>query len=273
MKVRTACPFLCLIYNLLHLVQGLNHTVFNPAKLDKLVMGSETIISLMLCNKSFDARLTFNTVSLVVENSKIASIAGDFAKNITTLDGKNKCTVNFTVKGNLLGRTMARVLKSNSKPSSVVERKSRGTTKAIGGTDDDESEDSDADDVLMIVVVKGKPLLTRIFTISVAVLVSLTYVNMGCSLDMDIVKSVIKKPIAPAVGLICQYICMPLVSIFFIHFIYQLCCFQGLHICRRKNNAWLLVGDSCIQIRTPGALPVVCLMPERLIKCAVNLTL
>lgn len=37
--------------------------------------------------------------------------------------------------------------------------------------------------------------------------------GFGCTLNLDIVKSILRRPIAPAVGFSCQYILMPLVSI------------------------------------------------------------
>ena len=64
---------------------------------------------------------------------------------------------------------------------------------------------------LTISVVRPMSQITKIFTISVAVLVSINYINMGCALDMDVVLSVLKRPIAPTIGFVCQYSFMPLV--------------------------------------------------------------
>lgn len=220
MKVRTSCPFLLFIYSFMNLVNGLNNTVFHPTKLEKLVMGSERVVSVWLCNNinmsQMDVKLTFTSISLVVDNPKIAYVSGDPIKTIKKLDGKYSCSVNFTIKGNLLGRTSARLVKSKSNPRFVEKRNSdqiQGTSNSDGNEDGDDDDDDDA--ILPIVVIKQNSFLSKVFVSSVAILVSLSYINMGCSLDIEVVKSVIKKPIAPGVGLICQYICMPLVSIFY----------------------------------------------------------
>ncbi|XP_077502451.1 sodium-dependent organic anion transporter-like [Amblyomma americanum] len=46
----------------------------------------------------------------------------------------------------------------------------------------------------------------------IGVLVALNNVNVGCQLDMRVVLSQVKRPIAPAIGMFCQFIFMPLVS-------------------------------------------------------------
>lgn len=46
----------------------------------------------------------------------------------------------------------------------------------------------------------------------IGVLVALNNVNVGCQLDMQVVLAQIKRPIAPAIGMFCQFIFMPLVS-------------------------------------------------------------
>ena len=37
-------------------------------------------------------------------------------------------------------------------------------------------------------------------------------VGMGCKIDLDVVKEVLRRPIAPTIGFCCQFIVMPLVS-------------------------------------------------------------
>lgn len=46
----------------------------------------------------------------------------------------------------------------------------------------------------------------------IGVLVGLNNVNVGCQLDMHVVLSQIKRPVAPAIGMFCQFIFMPLIS-------------------------------------------------------------
>ena len=72
-------------------------------------------------------------------------------------------------------------------------------------------QDATNSNQMEIIVKRKQRLLSTIFTISVVTLVSLNYINMGCALDIDVVKAVLKKPIAPLVGFASQFIFMPLV--------------------------------------------------------------
>ncbi|KAK3085534.1 hypothetical protein FSP39_004776 [Pinctada imbricata] len=55
-------------------------------------------------------------------------------------------------------------------------------------------------------------MLGKIFTGIVIVLVCVANVAMGCKTDLQVVKSTLKKPIAPITGLSSQFILMPLIS-------------------------------------------------------------
>lgn len=65
---------------------------------------------------------------------------------------------------------------------------------------------------LPISIVRKKTIQSKLFSYSVAVLVSLAYINMGCAMDLEVVKKTLKKPIGPAIGFICQYLIMPMIS-------------------------------------------------------------
>lgn len=54
--------------------------------------------------------------------------------------------------------------------------------------------------------------LSSIFSTSLGVLIGIVYVNMGATIDLEVVKGIAKKPIGPLVGLVCQYIGMPLIA-------------------------------------------------------------
>jgi sodium/bile acid cotransporter 3/5 len=57
--------------------------------------------------------------------------------------------------------------------------------------------------------------IDKAFIYTIAILVSVAFINMGCMLDLEIVKATLKKPIGPAIGFCCQYIFMPMVNIQF----------------------------------------------------------
>lgn len=62
-----------------------------------------------------------------------------------------------------------------------------------------------------VAVIRKPRAVDKAFIYTVAVLVSVAFVNMGCMLDLEIVKATLKKPIGPVIGFCCQYIFMPLV--------------------------------------------------------------
>ena len=63
-----------------------------------------------------------------------------------------------------------------------------------------------------VAIVQTSRTLVRIFTYVIMVMVILNTINMGCALDLQVVKECFKKPIGPAVGALSQFIVMPLVS-------------------------------------------------------------
>ncbi|XP_071524910.1 ileal sodium/bile acid cotransporter-like isoform X2 [Panulirus ornatus] len=54
--------------------------------------------------------------------------------------------------------------------------------------------------------------ITDIFTLLLAVLVGFVYFFMGATLDLKVVKGIIKKPVGPFVGVFCQYAFMPTIA-------------------------------------------------------------
>lgn len=64
-----------------------------------------------------------------------------------------------------------------------------------------------------VAVIREKRIVDNVFIAAVAFLVFFSNMGMGCKVDLDVVKEILKKPIAPSIGFCCQYIIMPLVSI------------------------------------------------------------
>uniref|UniRef100_A0A6A7GBX6 Ileal sodium/bile acid cotransporter-like n=1 Tax=Hirondellea gigas TaxID=1518452 RepID=A0A6A7GBX6_9CRUS len=61
-------------------------------------------------------------------------------------------------------------------------------------------------------VLNKDQILNKIFSASLGVLIGLIYVNMGATINLDVIKEIAKKPIGPVVGLVCQYGGMPLIA-------------------------------------------------------------
>jgi sodium/bile acid cotransporter 3/5 len=69
-------------------------------------------------------------------------------------------------------------------------------------------------------VVRSERFIDRLFTYSVAVLVSVIYINFGCALDWSTFKKTVRRPIGPIIGFTSQFLIMPLVSFIFLYKIY-----------------------------------------------------
>lgn len=63
-----------------------------------------------------------------------------------------------------------------------------------------------------IIITRDQRLIDKLFIISVATLVSILYINFGAALDFEKVKSVLWRPIGPAIAFGCHFLFLPLVS-------------------------------------------------------------
>jgi hypothetical protein len=124
-------------------------------------------------------------IELRVANEQVVTIT---TPRLFFLNDSAPDNFTFTLLGRFLGRTEVEMVLRNSKGVTFARRR------------------------LPIAVERPMNTLNHIFIYSIIALVSMAYVNMGSTLDLDVVKKVIKKPVAPAVGLACQYGFMPLVS-------------------------------------------------------------
>lgn len=69
-----------------------------------------------------------------------------------------------------------------------------------------------ATNALNVVIIREKRTIDTIFTVTVAVLVSVIYINFGAALQMDKVKEILRRPVGPAIGFFGQFLVMPLLS-------------------------------------------------------------
>ena len=65
---------------------------------------------------------------------------------------------------------------------------------------------------VQISVIRKERIVDHLFVAVVTLLMMLAYVGMGCAVDLGTVKEVLKKPVAPIIGFMSQYVIMPLVS-------------------------------------------------------------
>ena len=65
---------------------------------------------------------------------------------------------------------------------------------------------------LNVTVLQGRSVLNRLFIVVVFINLILLSFGFGCRLRLDNLKDILKRPVAPAIGLSCQIILMPLVN-------------------------------------------------------------
>ena len=79
-----------------------------------------------------------------------------------------------------------------------------------------DSDDVCAGDVVKeaeyeVVVVRHPKVEQQVFRLGVAGFLVILNFGFGCSLDLEVVKEILRRPFAPALGFCCQYVMMPLV--------------------------------------------------------------
>lgn len=153
---------------------SLHHCMMNEIRLEE----REQIPIKINCSQY----VTFNKWDVLVENDKVASLELSDSTN-SYPEGT------IFVRGLFLGH--ARLLLTPL---------------------DNNTTNSSSPQILNVTVTRKKSILDIIFIISVTTMMALSYIGMGCAIDLQVVKEVLKKPVAPSIGFCCQYLLMPLVS-------------------------------------------------------------
>ncbi|XP_011303911.1 P3 protein [Fopius arisanus] len=65
---------------------------------------------------------------------------------------------------------------------------------------------------LMVTVTRPERVIDTLFTVSVATLVSILYINFGCAMDWSVCRETLSRPIGPLIGGVCQFLLMPLLA-------------------------------------------------------------
>ena len=67
-------------------------------------------------------------------------------------------------------------------------------------------------DYYSVIVLRNRRLVDDIFRYGIIFLACVLYIGFGCKVRLQTIKRILKKPIAPAIGILSQFIVMPLVS-------------------------------------------------------------
>ncbi|XP_050395539.1 ileal sodium/bile acid cotransporter isoform X1 [Patella vulgata] len=132
---------------------------------------------------------TYVEALFVVDNSKKAEIIGE---TLLVLNESSIGEVSFKVTGKIIGRTYLNVL--------VREHESNnGANETL------------LEKFELIVTRVSRPIDTA-FNVVIITLVVVATMAMGCKIDPEVVKATLKRPVAPVIGLLSQFLFMPTVS-------------------------------------------------------------
>lgn len=101
---------------------------------------------------------------------------------------------------------------------------------------------------LPVTVIREERVIDTVFTASVAILVSILYINFGAALDLPVLMTIAKRPIGPVIGFLAQFLFMPLLSYGLGHLLfpdsYELqlgLFFTGVSPAGGASNIWTVV--------------------------------
>jgi len=175
--------------------------LFDPTKLDGLIENSEQPVQVS-CNRSVQH---FDSVTLKIVSAD-PGIAAVSSQKVILCQCEPVTTSNlsrFAIRGRFLGRTVINIETLNA---TQLTRSVNGQTLTVVNAS------------LPLVnyhvsVVRKERFIDHLFIGLVSFMVICANIGMGCKIDLAVVKEVLTKPIAPAVGFSCQYLIMPLVSV------------------------------------------------------------
>jgi len=169
---------------------------FGPEMSEKITEGETKTIEFQLTNmEDFDNR--FLEVEVKSIHPEIASI--QYVGNSNDFSPNTNWTSSFNLTAKFLGYSQI-VVELWGNVSTNQQAKGRELVAQSGFG--------------KVAVVRHPRTIDKAFIYTIAILVSVAFINMGCLLDLEIVKATLKKPIGPAIGFCCQYLFMPLVATF-----------------------------------------------------------
>lgn len=74
-------------------------------------------------------------------------------------------------------------------------------------------ENIEGNNIFNVVVFRKQGVLDKLFRIFIYIFLVFVTLAFGCKLDLAVVKENLRRPVAPAIGIACQYVLMPMVSV------------------------------------------------------------
>ncbi|XP_032523379.2 sodium-dependent organic anion transporter-like isoform X2 [Danaus plexippus] len=158
-----------------------------PTEVEEVHMGDTYYVDVNVTGVGLrpGARLQVN-----VRDEHVADTKWNSSYQITENDvSEGKFKGRLRIIGNFLGRT-------------ILSLESHGvgdTIEPVNGT-------------LAVTVTRPQRVIDTIFTTSIAIFISIVFINFGCAMHWDEVKGVVRRPVGPIIGLCGQFVFMPLIS-------------------------------------------------------------
>lgn len=162
---------------------------FDPAEVLLLI---DTTSTVHFYTELTDHEVDAGVVNVVTSDEGVAApypIDKTFILKTEDISNPRNWSSAFNVTGNFLGYAKVR-LQFRDKSDDSVKESNPVTVK----------------------VMRRERVIDKLFTYSVITLVSIIYINFGCALDWSVFKKTIRRPLAPIIGFLCQFLIMPVLS-------------------------------------------------------------
>ena len=158
---------------------------FAPALMDGLVLEKTETIDVLATHHLTGSR----RLSCVVVNPDVVELV--HGGSVTVCEGlsSNASLPHLTVRGLRMGRTS---LECRIEDNVTMWAPLQGKYK--------------------IAVIREPHVLYPVFLGMVSIIIVCVNIGMGCALDLEVVKTVLRRPVAPAIGFFSQFLVMPIVS-------------------------------------------------------------
>ena len=177
-------------------IAGQTNVTFNPDGVEDFYENEEVIVQFNLTRLNSISSLS---VTAVAQDEIIAIVSANATQRISDLleiDGQY--IGNITIRGKRLGRT--------------------DVAFYIHETDNTPTEENLLEfSPLRVIVLRYRRVVDDVFRYGIIALASILYIGFGCKISLATVWKILRRPVSPAIGLACQFVIMPLVSVLFFH--------------------------------------------------------
>ncbi|CAH1780565.1 unnamed protein product [Owenia fusiformis] len=180
--------------------------VLSPGKMEGLVENHQRDV---LVNYTFVTNAKHSIYNMQIDVAKpqgpdIVMVMGNTSFLLENMPFGSNMSVSFTLRGLFLGRTR---LSLNLQPVGLAT-----SSSTDGYSIDNAPQQRQLAATYHVSVIRQIRALDTIFTIVIILLVCIAQIAMGCKVDLDDFKVIMKRPIAPIIGFCSQYGFMPVLA-------------------------------------------------------------